>query len=76
MNEGWWRGRKGTNADRLGLIVGGQILKHALQQRDGVAFAQHLLVQGDQLAHLQWQNKPNPCLTQEYYTDSGFEFNT
>jgi hypothetical protein len=25
---------------------------------------------------LQWHIKPNPCLTQEYYTDSGFEFNT
>jgi hypothetical protein len=23
-----------------------------------------------------WYVKPNPCLTQEYYTDSGFEFNT
>jgi hypothetical protein len=25
---------------------------------------------------LQCYVKPNPCLTQEYYTDSGFEFNT
>jgi hypothetical protein len=25
---------------------------------------------------LQWHIKPNPCSTQEYYTDSGFEFNT
>jgi hypothetical protein len=27
-------------------------------------------------AELQCYVKPNPCLTQEYYTDSGFEFNT
>ena len=36
------------SCNRLGLLIGGQVLQHTLQRSHRVARAQHLLVQGEQ----------------------------